>query len=78
VHFVFFQLHDIKIALTHIQEFGNIFLADDMAPPKRRPFMFAGNDLSNVMGQGQAYGFFYGYDFEHLDELLVIPLINPQ
>jgi hypothetical protein len=27
--------------------------------------VLAGNDLGNVVGQRQSYGFLYGYDFKH-------------
>jgi hypothetical protein len=36
-----------------------------MTATKRGPFVLAGHNLGNVMGQGQTYRFFHGDDFKH-------------
>jgi hypothetical protein len=51
------------MSLPYVEEFRDIFLPHNVAAPKSRPLMLAGDDLGNVMGEWHPNRFFHGNNF---------------
>src|SRR4030042_1064960 len=59
-----FKIHDIDMFFSDLQEFRYVFLPNQVTPFKPRPFIFPGDDLSDVMTEHHTDCIFY-FDLFH-------------